>query len=226
MRPFIQLAVATAMMSLAATPAVRAQDDPTAYMVTYLEVVPAAKDQGATILKQLAEASRKEAGATRFEVLQRTAPSNQFLILEVWKDKAAMEAHGAGAAAKQYREKMQPISLAPIDDRTSIATSASASALAPGAVVAATHVDVAPPNRDKTVVLLKAVSDAFRKTPGNLRYDVLQQTARTNHFTVVEVWKDQAAADAHELAAATKEYRKEVGAMLGALYDQRWYKAL
>ena len=68
--------------------------------------------------------------------------------------------------------------------------------------------------------------DTARKSAGNARYDVLQQTARTNHFTVVEVWKDQAAADAHELAAHTKAYRGEVGPMLGALYDQRWYKAL
>lgn len=226
MRPFFQLAMATAMMSLVATPAVRAQDDPTAYMVTYLEVVPSAKNQGVAILKALADASRKENGSMRFEVLQRTAPANQFLILEVWKDKAYMEAHGAGAAQKQYREKMTPISLAPIDDRTSIATSVAPNPPVRGAVVAATHVDVAPPNRDKTVVLLKAFSDTVRKTPGNLRYDVLQQTARTNHFTVVEVWKDQKAADAHELAAATKDYRAQVGVMLGALYDQRWYKAL
>jgi quinol monooxygenase YgiN len=224
MRPFIHLALAAATMSFAAPAG--AQEDPTAYMVTYIEVVPSAKAQGATIIKQLAEASRKEGGVTRFEVFERTAPPGQFLILEVWKDKAAMEAHGNGAAAKDYKAKMQPILLAPIDDRSSLATSVAPATLAPGAVIAATHVDVAPPNRDKTVVLLKSFSDTVRKSAGNQRYDVLQQTARTNHFTVVEVWKDQAAADAHELAAHTKEYRKDVGAMLGALYDQRWYKAM
>ena len=137
-----------------------------------------------------------------------------------------MTAHAAAVASKQFREKAQPLALAPIDDRTSIATSVAAGPLAPGAVIAATHVDVAPPNRDKTVVLLKAFSDTVRKSAGNVRYDVLQQTARTNHFTVVEVWKDQAAADAHELAPHTKDYRAQVGVMLGALYDQRWYKAL
>ena len=224
MRPFIQLALAAAMTSIAVPPA-SAQDDPTAYMVTYIEVVPTAKSQGGATIKALADASRKEAGVTRFEIFERTAPPGQFLILEVWKDKAAMEAHGNGTAAKDYRAKMAPILLAPIDDRTSVATSVASATLAPGAVIAATHVDVAPPNRDKTVVLLKAFADTVRKSPGNQRYDVLQQTARTNHFTVVEVWKDQAAADAHELATHTKQYRKDVGALLGALYDQRWYKA-
>jgi quinol monooxygenase YgiN len=226
MRPFIQITLATAMMSLAAAVSAPAQEDQTAYMVTYIELMPSAKDQGATLIKQLADASRKEPGSMRFEVFQRTTVPSQFLVLEVWKDQAAMTAHAGAAASKQFREKAQPVALAPIDDRTSIATSVAAGQLAPGAVIAATHVDVAPPNRDKTVVLLKAFSDTVRKSAGNVRYDVLQQTARTNHFTVVEVWKDQAAADAHELAAHTKDYRSQVGAMLGALYDQRWYKAL
>ena len=38
---------------------------------------PASKNQAATALRQLAEGSRKEAGALRFEVLQRTTENNQ-----------------------------------------------------------------------------------------------------------------------------------------------------
>ena len=64
------------MLSVATTSPAGAQEDPTAYMVTYIEVVPAAKNQGATIIKALAEASRKEAGVTRFEVFERTAPAS------------------------------------------------------------------------------------------------------------------------------------------------------
>jgi quinol monooxygenase YgiN len=224
MHSLIKLALAATMMSMLSAPA-SAQDD-AAYMVTYIDAVPSAKAQAGTIIKALAEASRKEAGVTRFEVFERTAPAGQFLILEVWKDKAAMEAHGSGAATKDYRAKMEPLLLAPIDDRPSIATStASGASLPSGAVLAATHVDVAPPNRDKTVVILKTYSDVVRKNPASVRFDVLQQTARTNHFTTVEIWRDQAAADAHEVADSTKAYRKEVGPLLGALYDQRWYKA-
>ena len=83
MRPFIHLALAAAMMSVATTSPAGAQEDPTAYMVTYIEVVPTAKNQGATIIKALAEASRKEAGVTRFEVFERTAPAGQFLDREM-----------------------------------------------------------------------------------------------------------------------------------------------
>ena len=79
MRPFVQLALAVAM-TIVVLPA-SAQDDPTAYMVTYIEVVPTAKSQGTAILKALADASRKEAGVTRFEIFERTAPASQFLIV-------------------------------------------------------------------------------------------------------------------------------------------------
>jgi len=49
---------------------------------------------------------------------------------------------------------------------------------------------------------------------------------RTNHFEVVEVWRDQKSDNAHELAAHTKEFRVKLAPVIGALYDQRWYKAL
>ena len=59
-----------------------------------------------------------------------------------------------------------------------------------------------------------------------MRFDVVQQKARTNHFKMLEVWKDQAADDAHEIAPHTKAFRDSLLPLTGALYDQRWYKAL
>jgi len=87
-------------------------------------------------------------------------------------------------------------------------------------------VDVAPPNKDAGIALLKSVAGPARKEPGNLAFDALQQTARSNHFEVVEIWADQKAEDAHENSAATKEYRTKVQPLLGAHYDRRWYKSL
>jgi quinol monooxygenase YgiN len=226
MRPIFHLVLATAMMSMAAIQSAPAQDDQTAYLVTYIDALPASTNQSAALLKQLADASRKEAGNLRFEVLQRTAPSSQFLVLEAWKDKAARDAHMAAASTKQLREKLQPLLLAPIDDRTSIATSVSPMQAGSGAVYVATHVDVGPPSREKTIGVLKPFADVTRKDAGNVRFDVLQQTARTNHFTVVEVWRDQKSSDDHELTAHGKAYRADLAPMLGALYDQRFYKPL
>jgi quinol monooxygenase YgiN len=89
-----------------------------------------------------------------------------------------------------------------------------------------THVDVPGNFRDKIMPALDALAVQSRKEAGNLRFDVSYQKSRTNHFTVMEVWKDQAANDAHELAAHTREFRNVLTPITGALYDQRWYKAM
>src|SRR5438874_1097314 len=73
-----------------------------------------------------------------------------------------------------------------------------------------THVDMGPPNpanRDWAIPAMTSFGEATRKEAGNLRYDVLQQRGRTNHFEVVEVWNDQKSSDAHEAIARTLELR-------------------
>jgi hypothetical protein len=86
MRLLTHLMLAMTIMPLALAPQASAQEDTTSHMITYIEVVPAAKAQAATLLKELAAASKQDAGLLRFELLERTAPSNQFVIVEGWKD--------------------------------------------------------------------------------------------------------------------------------------------
>ena len=93
-------------------------------------------------------------------------------------------------------------------------------------VYVVTHVDVPGAVRDKGLAALTALSGPSRKDAGNLRFDVVHQKNRTNHFTVVEVWKDQRSNDAHELAAHTRAFRNALTPITGALYDQRWYRPL
>lgn len=228
MRQAFQFMLALAPLWLAAAPIAHAQNagDPTVYVVRYIEVMPAAQEQAAGLIKKLADTSRKEAGAVRFDVLQRAAPANQFATFEIWKDQASLDAHGA-AAHKQFLAAAQPLLIAPVDDRLCVAIdTAPPPAGGEGAIYAITHVDVAPPNREAGIALLKGVAGPIRKENGNVAFDALQQSARTNHFEVVEIWKDQKAEDAHEIEAATKDYRAKVQPLLGAHYDRRWYKAL
>jgi quinol monooxygenase YgiN len=226
MRGLVHVVLAMAFAPLAATLA-SAQEDPSIHMVTYIEVVPAAQGQTATLLRQLATASRKDAGVIRFEILQRTAPSREFVVLESWKDQQAFDAHVATAHHKQFREKVTPHLIAPIDDRFSVPTLIGPSQPVRGGVVyVVTHVDVPGAVRDKGLAALTALSGPSRTDAGNLRFDVVHQKNRTNHFTVVEVWKDQRSNDAHELAAHTRAFRNALTPITGALYDQRWYRPL
>jgi quinol monooxygenase YgiN len=218
--------LALALMPLVAAQPARAQNDPTIHMVTYIDVAPAAKDQAAALLRPLAEASRKDAGNLVFQILQRTAPAHQFVIVATWKDQQSLDAHSAAAHSKQFRSQVDPLLIAPIDDRLCIPTFVAAQKPGDSSVYVVTHVDVPGAVRDKIMPALQALAEHSRKEAGNLRFDVSYQKNRTNHFTVMENWKDQAANDTHELAPHTREFRGVLTPITGALYDQRWYKSM
>ncbi len=163
----------------------------------------------------------------RFDALQRTAPANQVATFETWKDQQALDAHMAAAHTKKFLDAVAPLLLAPIDDRPCIALDVAPSQSPGGnALYVVTHVDVIPPSRDSAVTMLKAAASTSRKERGNLGFDVLQQTARSNHFQVVDVWNNRKAEDTHEIAPETKDLRSKLLPLGGALYDRRWYKAL
>src|SRR5215510_11561473 len=117
---YLYAILAVILIPLTATPPARAQNDPTIHMISYIDVAPAAKDQAAALLRPLAEASRKDAGNMLFQILQRTAPAHQFVILATWKDQQALDAHSAAAHSKQFRSQTEPLLIGPIDDRLCI----------------------------------------------------------------------------------------------------------
>ena len=225
MRVFLPL-----LCGLATMPIAMAQtQDTNAFIVTYIEVAPAAKDQAATLMRELAGVSRKEAGATRFEILQRVDRPHHFAILEVWKDQGAQAAHAGAAHTKAFRDKLQPIASAPYDERPHTglaATPASDAAAAQGAIYAVTHVDFIPPKKDEGIAALRELVAPSRQDAGNIRFDVLQQTSRQNHLTVVEIWRDAAALDGHAVAAHTKKFRDQLLPMSGSLFDERLYRVV
>jgi quinol monooxygenase YgiN len=93
-------------------------------------------------------------------------------------------------------------------------------------VYVVTHVDVPPPRKDDCVALLRTLAAASRKETGNLRYDVVQQSNRPNHFTVIEVWRSRKDFDQHAAAAPARAFRDQLTPMSGALYDERLYRGI
>ena len=198
------------------------------YAVTYLEVRPAAKAEAINLIKEVAAASRKEPGNLRYEVLQRVDRDNQFAILEAWSDLKALEAHGGGVAMTRFRDMLKPLRTGSYDERPSVPISVApvAAAAAKGSTYVLTHVDVAPTSKDATIDMLTKLAEAGRKEPGSERFEAWQQNNRTNHFTMVETWKNREAADGHAVTASTKEFREKLGPMSGALYDDRFYTSI
>jgi len=198
------------------------------HVVTYVEVLPASRTEGTALLRRYREAARQEDGNLRCELLSRVGQPHQLVILEVWRDQKAFATHGASATAASTREKIHAIRGAPIDERVHLAVASGP--LQPGpagdAVYVVTHVDVIPPRKDDGLAAVKQLADASRPSPGNVRFEVVQQISRPNHFTVVEIWRDAQAAEAHAMAEATRRFRDALGPMSGALYDERMLRAV
>ena len=225
MTPLVRILLGVALMPFGFASASHAQDANSAFVVTYIEVAPAAKRTAVDLLRELGIASRKDPNSLRFEVVQRIDRPNHFAVLELWKDQKAQEIHAA--ATKQFREKMQPLLSAPYDERPHGALAVGPGGnVAKNAIYAVTHVDIIPPKKDDGIAMTKQLADPSRKESGNFRYDVLQQTSRPNHMTLVEVWSGQKALEGHETSAHIKKYRDALLPMSGSLYDQRLYKAL
>ena len=197
------------------------------HVATYVETGAGSVNEGIALLKQYADATRREAGSMRTDIGQEIGRANRFVVLEIWKDQATLDAHGKSASTTAFRDKFKPIQNAPYDERLhyGMAVADSAGHLK-GAVYVVTHVDVPPPRKDEVIAALNPLAEQSRKGAGNLRFDIWQQTSRPNHFTVVEAWKDQKAYGARGSAPPQRTFRATLGPMLGALYDERLFHTI
>jgi quinol monooxygenase YgiN len=217
------------------------------YAVAYVEAIASASPKASALLKQYRDASTKQDGLVSLEVFEQIGRPGHFAVFEVWRDRKAFDARDT-SAQKQLRDALQPIRVSDYDERPyktitlddrrdrlqergdRIPREASADRGNPGGgsqaaqVIVITHVDVAP--NPQVAVMLKDLAEASRKEAGSVRFDVVQHTMRANHFTVVEVWRDQKALDAHVAAAHTKQYRDALQPMTGSPLDERVYKAI
>ena len=146
MRLWLSILFGFALLPLATMNTAQAQDG-AVYAVSYIDAAPASRAAVASALKQEANASRKDDGNLRYEVLQRTSPSSQFAIVSIWKDQKAYDAHMAAAHTKDFREKMKPQLISAIDDRlhSGMEAKEAAAKIPAGTIFVVTHGDVPPP---------------------------------------------------------------------------------
>jgi quinol monooxygenase YgiN len=198
------------------------------YIITYFDVAPTSTQQSAGIVREAADASRKEDGNAGFEAFEEIARPSRFATLEIWRDKKAADAHNAGTAAAALRNKLQPLMIGGFGARPhgGLSVTAPKGQVSADALYVLTHVDVFPVHKDQAIELVKAQAEAARKDDGNLRYDVVQWDGHPNHFTLIEVWRDRKAFDASVTAPHNKEFRDKLTPLEGALYDERLYEVV
>ncbi len=227
MRLFLGLALGVAI--IAATmlgPSARAEGT-AIFLATYVDVMPNSVEVAGRLLDRYREASRRDDGNLRFQVLQEISRPNRFAIIEAWKDKAALDTHVASDHTRAFRDKLKTIQNAPYDERINnlLYSGQDTTENRPNAVYVVTHVDVVPPAKDQCMAMLKDMSADTAKDPGNIGYLVLQQANRPNHFTVFEKWRGMKAVEAHAMTDHTRAFREKLVPIAGALYDERFYKA-
>src|SRR5579871_1275737 len=89
-----------------------------------------------------------------------------------------------------------------------------------------TYIDVFPNfAADTSKALLQFAADS-RKDAGSVRFEVLRDVERTNHFTIVEVWENRQAYEAHLGLAHTKQFREKIQPGLGSPFDERLYNPI
>jgi len=101
--------------SLSVPPTAADAEDSAIVVITHVDVSPDPKV--APLLVMLAEASRREAGNLRFDVLLHTMRANHFEVIEMWKNQKALDAHSAAAHTRKYRDDLQQFLGSPLDER-------------------------------------------------------------------------------------------------------------
>jgi autoinducer 2-degrading protein len=104
---------------------------------------------------------------------------------------------------------------------TALAAPAGAQTPASQPSYAVTYLEVTPAAKDEAIKLIKDVAAASRKEPGNLRFEVLQQSDRPNHFAILEAWSDLKALEAHGGGAAMTQFRDKLKPLRSGPYDER-----
>ena len=87
------------------------------WVLTHVDVFPAGKDDTAKMIPQLAEDSRKDPGAQRFDGVVQDGHPNHFHLIEAWSDRHAFEANAATDHTKAFRAKLVPFEGALYDER-------------------------------------------------------------------------------------------------------------
>jgi len=90
-----------------------------------------------------------------------------------------------------------------------------------------THVDIAGqgPAAEAAKLLLQFAADS-RGDKGAVRFEVLREPTRLNHFTLVEIWQSRQDFEAHLAASHSKAFREKIQPILGSPFDERLHVLL
>jgi quinol monooxygenase YgiN len=93
-------------------------------------------------------------------------------------------------------------------------------------VYVVTHIDLMPNGVPTGIPAMKQFVAESIKEKDCVRFEILQQDGRPNHLTLVGIWKDRKAFDAHDSASYTKEFREKMQPLIGSPWDERLHQLI
>ncbi|MGA7327667.1 MAG: antibiotic biosynthesis monooxygenase [Rhodomicrobium sp.] len=201
--------------------------------MTYIEVRQSAHAKAVSALRAWAAAVHGNKDNIAIALLNRRELNNHFAIVQIWKNFDAFNAQAASSEGRSFKAALSPLLIAPIDERPhsplaadALRTSTAIASARGGTIFVITHVDIIPTRKDEGIAATRALAEPSRREPGNISFDVLQQTSRANHMTLFEAWKNEREMSAHAERDFIVSYRTALLPMAGSLYDQRTYRSI
>jgi quinol monooxygenase YgiN len=230
MSGFTRASVSLGLIAIATSAAAQTAAPPAPGATTrvmYVEVAPSDVGRAIGILKTYRQAAQKAPGVAHVEVAQQIGRPNLFAIHEKWNDGGSLQAHLTSADNRKLRDDLQSALISPLDERllAPITAQPARGSVSGQAIYVVTHADAAA-QREQVPGMLQELATGARRENGNVLFDVTVQPNRTNHFTLIEVWTDQKAYDAHVISDNTRKFRAAFAPVSGALYDERIYKSI
>ena len=210
-----------------------AQSAPQQFVVTYVEFKPGDTKAGAQMLDELAANAEHSSGIVNFDVVQQIGRPTFFALFEVWSTAQAFSDFQNSSATQDLLTRLTPLLEAPLDQRPGNLLAGNVSTRSQYAensqfgensqIFVITHVDSDPQFVTQITPLLDTfVSDSLQDS-GVQTFGLLSQAGTTNHFQLVETFRDQRAFNAHVSAQHTVDFRNSTAGFLGAPYDERLY---
>ncbi|MFK8793182.1 putative quinol monooxygenase [Planococcus plakortidis] len=85
------------------------------------------------------------------------------------------------------------------------------------------HLQVKPDQKQAFLNESKILIDASRQERGNVLYDLMKSVEKDGHFTMVEVWEDAQAIEAHNASKHFTAFSKKAAGFMSAPMELKVY---
>src|ERR1700679_796641 len=199
-------------------------------VLVYGELAPTsdAERDGRGVLNKLIKLATTKFGARYFSGGFEIGRPNRFILTEIWSDQGSYTAFAGAGAAQQLITQLQPVLIAPLDERHGAFIMPSSSQHLPtaqhaGQIIVIAHVDFVAAGLAQGVPALKNFATQSMVDPGVVLFAPITWSPTNNHFQLIEIYDSSKSFDEHIQAAHTVAFRNTIRPLVGAPYDERRY---